>query len=97
MKENGKHLRYSYWGRMLEMKIARHAQIIKLINQYDIETQEEAGKEAGGERLCRNAGDDFEGYPAAEAHKSTKRERREASYAVLQNAPSEVGSAMRAC
>ena len=26
---------------MLEMKIARHAQIIKLINQYDIETQEQ--------------------------------------------------------
>ena len=29
---------------MLEMKIARHAQIIKLINQYDIETQEELAK-----------------------------------------------------
>ena len=42
------------------MKIARHAQIIKLINQYDIETQ--VG-ENGGSR-----------------------------YAVLQNAPSEVGS-----
>ena len=26
------------------MKIARHAQIIKLINQYDIETQEELAK-----------------------------------------------------
>ena len=29
---------------MLEMKIARHAQIIKLINQYDIEQQEELAR-----------------------------------------------------
>lgn len=47
------------------MKIARHAQIIKLINQYDIETQEELAKKLEEKRLCRNAGDDFRGISAS--------------------------------
>ena len=67
------------------MKIARHAQIIKLINQYDIETQEELAKKLGvdEEAFLRHLTLSvysrfpyFEGYPPAEAHKSTKRERR---------------------
>ena len=75
------------------MKIARHAQIIKLINQYDIETQGGAGKEAGGERLCRNAGDDFEGYPPAEdSQKYQKRTAEAAMRGPPEHAPSEVGS-----
>ena len=34
------------------MKIARHAQIIKLINQYDIETQEELAKKLEESGFC---------------------------------------------
>ena len=58
------------------MKIARHAQIIKLINQYDIETQEELAKKLEESGFAVTQATICEGYPPAEAHKSTKRERR---------------------
>ena len=90
-KENGKHLRYSYWGRMLEMKIARHAQIIKLINQYDIETQEELAKkleESGFAVTQATISRDIRQLKLTKVPK----ENGGSHYAVLQNAPSEVGS-----
>ena len=90
-KENGKHLRYSYWGRMLEMKIARHAQIIKLINQYDIETQEELAKkleESGFAVTQATISRDIRQLKLTKVPKENGGSR----YAVLQNAPSEVGS-----
>ncbi len=82
---------------MLEMKIARHAQIIKLINQYDIETQEELAKKLEESGFCRNAGDDFEGYPPAEAHKSTKKRTAEAAMRFCRTHRPRLGAAMRAC
>ena len=51
------------------MKIARHAQIIKLISQYDIETQEELAQ------ICGDPGDDLKRYPSAQADKSAERKR----------------------
>ncbi len=41
-----------------------------------LKTQEELAKKLEESGFAVNAGDDFEGYPPAEAHKSTKRERR---------------------
>ena len=53
------------------MKIARHAQIIKLINQYDIETQEELAK-----KLEESGFAVTQATISRDIHKSTKRERR---------------------
>ena len=68
------------------MKIARHAQIIKLINQYDIETQEELAKKL-----------EESGFAVTQATisrdiRQLKLTKVPSRYAVLQNAPSEVGS-----
>ena len=91
-KENGKHLRYSYLGEgCLKCKIARHAQIIKLINQYDIETQEELAKkleESGFAVTQATISRDIRQLKLTKVPKENGGSR----YAVLQNAPSEVGS-----
>ena len=76
---------------MLEMKIARHAQIIKLINQYDIETQEELAKkleESGFAVTQATISRDIRQLKLTKVPKENGGSR----YAVLQNAPSEVGS-----
>lgn len=72
------------------MKLARHAQIIKLINQYDIETQEELA-----EKLEKT------GFAVTQATisrdirqlKLTKvpKENGGSHYAVMQNTPAEMG------
>ena len=61
---------------MLEMKIARHAQIIKLINQCDIETQEELAKKLEESGFAVTQATISRDIRQLEAHKSTKRERR---------------------
>ena len=66
--------------------------IIKLINQYDIETQEELAKkleESGFAVTQATISRDIR--QLKDSQKVPKRERRK-RYAVLQNAPSEVGS-----
>ena len=73
------------------MKIARHAQIIKLINQYDIETQEELAKkleESGFAVTQATISRDIRQLKLTKVPKENGGSR----YAVLQNAPSEVGS-----
>ena len=73
------------------MKIARHAQIIKLINQYDIETQEELAKkleESGFAVTQATISRDIRQLKLTIVPKENGGSR----YAVLQNAPSEVGS-----
>ena len=78
-------------GKDIEMKIARHAQIIKLINQYDIETQEELAKkleESGFAVTQATISRDIRQLKLTKVPKENGGSR----YAVLQNAPSEVGS-----
>ena len=82
------------------MKIARHAQIIKLINQYDIETQEELAKkleESGFAVTQATISRDIRQLKLTKVPKENGGSRQAGLHhfflnAVLQNAPSEVGS-----
>ena len=58
------------------MKIARHAQIIKLINQYDIETQEELAKKLEESGFAVTQATISRDIRQLKLTKSTKRERR---------------------
>ncbi|MDY2938223.1 MAG: arginine repressor [Fusicatenibacter sp.] len=73
------------------MKIARHAQIIKLINQYDIETQEELAKkleESGFAVTQATISRDIRQLKLTKVPKENGGSR----YAVIQSNPAEMGS-----
>ena len=52
------------------MKVSRHAKIIELISQYDIETQEELAEYLNNARLQGHTGNGIQRYQRSEADKA---------------------------
>ncbi len=82
---------------MLEMKIARHAQIIKLINQYDIETQEELAKKLEESGFAVTQATISRDIRQLKLTKVPKKRTAEAAMRFCRTHRPRLGAAMRAC
>ncbi len=58
------------------MKVSRHAKIIELISQYDIETQEELAEYLNNAGFKVTQATVFERYPGSEADESVTQRRK---------------------